>query len=126
MVEDIRDTRSEKDDDDKKEEEPKLSLKSLISGVINSRKYNDTSMYHAFPSSLRPPIIAVVVSQLIFQLHARRDGGKEMMAVLSTQHCMRMLHDDAMKVRRPGGIAVPLMCPTWYCHSKRGLTPALG
>ena len=31
---------------------------------MNSRKYNDTSMYHAFPSSLRPSIIGVVLSPL--------------------------------------------------------------
>ena len=62
MIEDVRDTRSEKDGDDaeppKEPELPKLSLKGLIANVISSRKYNDTSMYHSFPSSLRPPVIA--------------------------------------------------------------------
>ena len=103
MIEDVRDTRSPPPAVIKPRDPNKAntrSLKSIVSGVIAARRYNDTSMYHGYPSNVRPPIVATVLSKLIFQLHARPDGEPPMMIIHTTQHCLRMLHDEAMKVSR--------------------------
>ncbi len=63
----------------------------VVVGIVSPR-------YHGFPSSLRPAVIAVVLSKAVFQLYARPDGSKEMMVLHTTQHCLRLLNDDAMKV----------------------------
>ncbi len=70
-----------------------------VRGALDTRRYNDISMYRFTPSCLRPGIIGTVITQLVFEMFARRDGDKDMMMVLSTQHCLRLLHEDAMKVR---------------------------
>ena len=71
----------------------------LVRGALDTRRFNDLSMYRFTPPALRASMISSVITQLVFDMFNRTDGGKEMMAVLSTQHCIRMLHEDGMRVR---------------------------
>ena len=70
----------------------------LVRGALDTRRYNDTSMYRFSPADLRPSVIATVITKLVFDMF-NRDGNKEMLAVLSTQHCTRLLLEDGMRVR---------------------------
>ncbi len=100
MVEDVRDTRSPQPlvlKPRNPEKAAARSLRSIVSGVIAARRYNDTSMYHSFPSSIRPPILATVLNKLLFGLFARTDGEAAMMIPQTTIHCTRALYDEAMK-----------------------------
>ncbi len=101
MVEDIRETRAPGSASFKADIQSPANPSSLldaVSKVVSARRYNDTSAYHGYPSSLRPPVVAMELSQVLFRLHDRGHGEEELLTLLSTQHALRALHDDAMKV----------------------------
>ncbi len=131
MVEDVRDTRSPREDADDIPRPAKghgVSLRQQVMRIMLARKYNDTSMYHHHPSYLRPAVCSVHVSQLLHALHCRLDGGAFMSTINTQQHIMKNVHDDAMRVRRPLSVcpsSVPLsalcVCVPVFCAASVSL-----
>ncbi len=98
IVEDVRDSRSV-EKARTAPPAPSASLRSVIMRIIASRRYNDSSRFHSYPTQVRPVLAALEVSQLLHDFHQRPDGSKEFHAIQISVLAQRMLHDDGMRVR---------------------------
>lgn len=74
------------------------------------------SRYSGLPPSMRPVMGALVISQLVHELFARRDGEKFYIDFNTLQHCQRLLHDDVMKGWENAVRIVTCPTPFIYVH----------
>ena len=72
--------------------------------------------YAGLPASMRPVMASLVVSQLLHELYARRDGTKHFIDFNTLQHCQRLLHEDAMRGWENAVRIVTCPTPFVYLH----------
>ena len=65
---------------------------------------------------MRPVMASLVVSQLLHELYARRDGTKHFIDFNTLQHCQRLLHEDAMRGWENAVRIVTCPTPFVYLH----------
>lgn len=93
------------------------AVRSLEQRVLVARKLSDQKdMYAGLPASMRPVMASLVVSQLLHELYARRDGTKHFIDFNTLQHCQRLLHEDAMRGWENAVRIVTCPTPFVYLH----------
>ncbi len=92
-------------------DEPRVAARSIVGvddatarrlqylRIMLSRKFNDTSPYHCHASFIRPSMIALRISRLVFLMHLRPDGGPMMLTINTQQQLQKLLLDDMLRVR---------------------------
>jgi hypothetical protein len=112
IVEDVRDSRAAPEDLPKPDLTLPTSMKAHVQRVLQSRRYNDTSLFQMYPSYQRPVLACLHASQLLHNLHHRPDGGPEFFHIITQATIMRLLHEDVMRVRTSARASA---CACWRC-----------